>query len=84
MPVPLVSFVPIFVKTSSIAKCYIVFQIVMASSFSYTHFAFGTKCGEKRLLLEKTYYIMNSLSFWDPNAYIFVHMLGLGFRVLGE
>jgi hypothetical protein len=71
--------VPIFVKTSSIAKCYEVFQIVMASSFSYTHFAFGTKCGEKRLLLEKTYYIMNGLSFCDPNAYFFFTYVG--FRV---
>jgi hypothetical protein len=62
MPIPLVSFVPIFFKTSSIVKCYKFFQIVMASSFSYTHLHLEQSAGKKDFSL-KTNYIMNSLSF---------------------
>jgi hypothetical protein len=62
MPIPLVSFVPIFFKTSSIVKCYNFFQIVMASSFSYTHLHLEQSEGKNDFYL-KTNYIMNSLSF---------------------
>ncbi len=62
MPIPLVSFVPIFFKTCSIVKCYKFFQIVMASSFSYTHLHLEQSAGKKDFYL-KTNYIMNSLSF---------------------
>jgi hypothetical protein len=50
----------------------------MASSFSYTHLHLEQSAGKTDFYL-KTDYIMNSFSFWDPNAYIFFTYVG--FRV---
>jgi hypothetical protein len=50
----------------------------MASSFSYTQLHLEQSAGKKDFDL-KANYIMNSLSFWDPNAYIFFTYVG--FRV---
>jgi ABC-type multidrug transport system fused ATPase/permease subunit len=56
MPIPLISFVPILFKTSSIVKCYKILSNCYGLLIFLHALAFGTKCRENRLLLEDRLY----------------------------